>query len=316
MGIQQKVANILPQKDNVTLFMKKSSIKIEEVIKEILYGLYHDGVFTKKILIKGGQAIRIKEDIKHRFSVDIDASVNGEIQNPADFFVRFKRSLDNRFKRLELVIIDFKQVKKPKKPHPDAPSFWTGWLIKFKLLEEKNLNLDKDRQSIMALIPDGQASPQIIVELSEYEYCGKFEKMELSLGGAGPKAITYWYSTEMLVVEKIRAICQQHPDYLHRKKPTNRARDFYDIANLIENKIKDKKFKQFITGCAQLVDPIFAAKEVDKKIIKKIFDPTFLAEIEKGWPFVLSTIPAQSGGEFSMYVDILQEFIDLIIREF
>ena len=165
----------------------------------------------------------------------------------------------------------------------------------------------------MALIPDGQASPQIIVELSEYEYCGNFEKIELSVGRREPKTITYWYSTEMLVVEKIRAICQQHPDYPYRKKPANRARDFYDIANLIEKKIKDKQFKNFTTGCAQLIDPIFAAKKVNKKIIKKIFDPTFLAEIEKGWSFVLSTIPAQSGGEFSMYVDILQEFIDLII---
>ena len=108
--------------------MKKFSIEIEEIIKEILYGLYHDGVFTKEILIKGGQAIRIKEDIKHRFSVDIDASVSGGIQNPEDFFIRFKRSLDDRFRRFKLAIIDFKQVKKP---HPDAPSFWTGWLVKF-----------------------------------------------------------------------------------------------------------------------------------------------------------------------------------------
>ena len=290
--------------------MEKSSIKIEEVIKEVLYGLYHDGVFNRNILIKGGQAVRIKEDIKHRFSVDIDASVHGEIQNPSDFFVRFKRSLDNRFRHLHLSVIDFKPVKKPKKPRPDAPSFWTGWLVKFKLLEEENLTLDEGRQSILALIPDGQVSPQIIVELSEHEYCGSFEKLALKIENTKQEVNTYWYSTEMLVVEKIRAICQQHPDYPHRRKPSSRARDFYDIANLIEKKIKDKELESFKKKCVLLIDPIFSAKQVDKKIITKIFEPAFLTEIEKGWEFVLDTIPVNSRGKFSAYVDILQEFID------
>ena len=292
--------------------MKESSIEIDEIIREILYGLYHDGVFTKDILIKGGQAVRIKEDIKHRFSVDIDASVNGAIPDPSTFFVLFKRSLDKQFIKSNLVVIDFKQVRKPRNPHLDTPAFWTGWLVTFKLLEKENQKPDKEKQSRMAIIPDGSASPKITVELSEHEYCGDFKQMKLEIKNEPEKVSTYWYSTEMLVVEKIRAICQQHPDYPHRRKPTSRARDFYDIANLIEKKIKDKDLSNFKNKCANLIDPIFKAKQVDKKIIKKIFEPKFVAKMKEGWPLVLETTPNRGKHEFEIYVDILEEFVNSI----
>lgn len=197
--------------------MKANYFNIEEIIKEVIYTLYHEGVFDNKILIKGGQAIRIKENIKHRFSVDIDASVEGEIPDPDIFFVKFKESLDKQFSKLNLAIIDFKRVKKPKNPHPDAPVFWTGWLVTFKLLDKENLKLSSEEQSRMAIIPDGTVSPKIIVELSEYEFCGDNEVMKLRVDSEKDEATVYYYSTEMLVVEKIRAICQQHQDYQHRK---------------------------------------------------------------------------------------------------
>ena len=279
------------------------SISIESVIEQVIYGLYHDGVFTKKILIKGGQAIRIKEGIKQRLSVDIDASVKGAIPEPGSFFVRFKKSLDKQFGKLKLIVIDFKEAKRPKNPHPDAPDFWTGWKVVFKLREKNSRN---------AIVPDGSGSPKITVDLSEYEYCDDFESMELRIGSTSEKTITYWYSTEMLVVEKIRAICQQHPDYSNRRTATSRARDFYDIANLVEKKTKNQEMQGFGEKCAKLVEPIFAAKKVDKKIIKRIFEPEFVAEMSKGWPMVLNTIPSADRQEFEVYVDILQDFVDSI----
>ena len=283
----------------------KESISIDDVIEETIYGLYHDGVFTKDILIKGGQALRIKENIKERLSIDIDASVKGSVSDPDAFFVRFKKSLDRQFEKYNLVVIGFKREKRPKTPHPDAPDFWTGWQVSFKLHENVKL-----KQSKTAIIPDGSASSKIIVDLSEYEYCGDFETMELKIESEKKKVLTYWYSTEMLIVEKIRAVCQQHPDYSLRRKTTSRARDFYDMANLIKKKIKDGKISAFRRKCATLVDPIFAAKKVDKEIIKKIFEPKFVAEIGKGWPMVLETIPKRDREEFEVYVDILQDFIN------
>jgi hypothetical protein len=292
--------------------MNKHSIKIEEVIKEVIYSLYHDGVFSENILIKGGQAIRIKEKIEHRFSVDIDASVNGEIQDPDVFFIRFKKSLDKRFLKYNLVTIDFKREKKPKNPHPDAPAFWTGWLVTFKLLDKSNEGLTQEKMSRMAIIPDGIPSPKIVVELSEYEYCGDNEIMNLKIDGEIEEAVVYCYSTEMLVIEKLRAICQQHPEYPHRRKPANRARDYYDIVNLIEKKIRDKKYGEFKEKCSNLVQPIFEAKEVQEDLINKIFEKDFLEEMEKGWPLVLKTTPSEDRKEFEVYVDILKDFTEAI----
>lgn len=283
------------------------SINIEDIIEATIYGLYHDSVFTNDILIKGGQAIRIKENIRQRLSIDIDASVKGAVPDPDIFFMRFKKSLDKQFNKFNLVVIDFERTKRPKKPHPDSPWFWTGWRVTFKL---------KEKGTKMAIVPDGSATPKIIVDLSEYEYCDDFEVMELKIKGTSEKISTYWYSTAMLVIEKIRAICQQHPDYpLRQTTTTSRARDFYDIANLIEKKIKNQEMPAFRKKCAELIDPIFDAKEVDKEIIKKIFEPNFIAEMSKGWPMVLKTIPTADREEFEVYVDILQDFLNSIRRK-
>ena len=139
-----------------------------------------------------------------------------------------------------------------------------------------------------------------------------YQAAYLKIRNERKKATVYWYSTEMLVVEKIRAICQQHPNYPHRRKTTNRARDFYDIANLIEKKIKNQELSNFKNKCAKLIDPIFEAKQVDKKIMKKIFEPEFITTMKEGWLLVLETIPNRKKREFEIYVDILEEFINSI----
>lgn len=288
--------------------MNNNSFNIEEIIKEVIFTLYHEGVFNNKILIKGGQAIRIKEDIKHRFSVDIDASVEGEISDPDIFFIKFKRSLDKQFSKFNIIIIDFKREKKPKNPHPDAPAFWTGWLVTFKLLDKENESLPFEIQSKMAIIPNGTISPKIIVELSEYEYCGDSEVMKLKIDNERDEATVFCYSTEMLVVEKIRAICQQHPDYPHRKTTANRARDYYDIVNLIEKKIKEKKYNEFKEKCTKLIKPIFEAKQVNIELLTKIYDPKFLEKMKSGWGLVLKTTPNEERKDFDIYVDILKDF--------
>ena len=279
------------------------TIHIEEIIERTIYGLYHDGVFTQNILIKGGQAIRIKEGITQRFSIDIDASVKGAISDPGMFFVAFKKSLERQFQKSNLSVIDFKKTKRPKKAHPDAPDFWTGWQVTFKLRD----NTGSDKK--MAITPDGSGSPKIVVDLSEYEYCDDFEQMELKIKSENLGVISYWYSTEMLVIEKIRAICQQHPDYPFRRTPASRARDFYDIANLIRKKIKNQEMPTFRQKCAELIDSIFDAKKVDRALIKKIFEPEFIAKMSTGWPMVLNTIPAAKREDFAVYVDILRDFI-------
>src|SRR6201984_2656483 len=62
----------------------------------------------------------------------------------------------------------------------------------------------------------------------------------------------------MLAVEKLRAICQQLPQYELRGYPTARARDFYDIYRIVN----DRGVDLCTAGNSQLFSPIFAAKKV------------------------------------------------------
>jgi len=70
----------------------------------------------------------------------------------------------------------------------------------------------------------------------------------------------------MIAIEKLRAICQQMPDYPLRRHPTARARDFYDIHLIAATSGMD-----FSTPAnLELTRQIFAAKEVPLEFLGRI----------------------------------------------
>jgi len=89
----------------------------------------------------------------------------------------------------------------------------------------------------------------------------------------------YVYSPEMILLEKIRSICQQMPNYKFRSNPTPRARDFFDIYTV------DRHFRPnlLLTKNLKLLRNIFAAKEVPLGLMKDIdkykgyHEPDFIA---------------------------------------
>ena len=109
-------------------------------------------------------------------------------------------------------VIDFKASKRPKRLRDGFPEWWGGWACEFKLVgrEHRKKTLETRRKN--ALIPEGANSSKIMMDLSEHEYCGK--RRAKTLRGARITA----YSREMLILEKLRAICQQHPDYPYRQQ--------------------------------------------------------------------------------------------------
>ncbi|MBK9319186.1 MAG: hypothetical protein IPM91_10405 [Bacteroidetes bacterium] len=68
-----------------------------------------------------------------------------------------------------------------------------------------SLEIDTVRRNAIPIKPDG--STKFTVDISKYEYVGRKEKRELD------GSIVYVYSPAMLVLEKLRAICQQLPEY-------------------------------------------------------------------------------------------------------
>ncbi len=100
------------------------------------------------------------------------------------------------------------------------------------------------------------------VEISKYEYCGDTVRIELD------DIPVELYSPAMLVFEKLRAICQQMPNYRDRANPTPRPRDFYDIETVM-GRLKPDLFSA--ENLARLGE-VFRAKEVPLELLDLIPD--------------------------------------------
>lgn len=116
---------------------------------------------------------------------------------------------------------------------PDEKPWWGGYEVSFKLIEREKYHFFKNspkkmRDQALAL---GTGSKRTFkIDLSKCEYTkGKAE------GEIGHFAI-YVYTPEMIAVEKLRAICQQMPEYPHTGNKKARARDFYDIYHVVTSR--------------------------------------------------------------------------------
>jgi hypothetical protein len=76
----------------------------------------------------------------------------------------------------------------------------------------------------------------------------------------------------MVVYEKLRAICQQLPEYTNkiRQKSRPRARDFFDIYSIVTAlKLKSKLLD---TANLEILKAMFAAKQVPVELLFQISD--------------------------------------------
>ena len=148
-------------------------------------------------------------------------------------------------------------------PHQQA--WWGGYELNFKLIEEPKFkafsgSLETVRRNALVVGPEQQR--KFSVDMSKYEYCeGKVER-ELD------SYTIYVYSPAMIVVEKLRAICQQMPEYGLRSQPSARARDFYDIWRVMTVTRLNLATPEII----ELAKRIFDAKKVPVALLAKVSD--------------------------------------------
>ena len=112
------------------------------------------------------------------------------------------------------------------------------------------------------------------------------------------------YSRELMVLEKLRAICQQHPDYPYRLSK-NRSRDFFDIYELT----KDAE-DEFAMSCQSHLKKVFEAKEVPLTLLASFWDDSFIDEQRRGFDQVRDTV-AGDVQKFDVYV----EHVRFLVRE-
>jgi len=253
-------------------------MRIEEVITEAVLAVYSDLKLAEHVYLKGGAALRLLDELNTRLSMDADFSLDHPLENAEEFFDTIHHSLVRRFDPHHFDILDFRHRRKPEKAHPDKPEWWGGWICEFKLAHASFRGETLEIRRRNALVPAGTKKSTIPLDISDHEYCGKGRRKVV--GGIE----IHGYTRELLVLEKLRAICQQHPDYPY-SKDKNRARDFYDILQLTQE-IDEK----FIDTCRQEIGKVFGAKEVPLAFLKSLWDDDFTDTFARGFDEVRETV--------------------------
>lgn len=215
--------------------MKPEAIKR---LKELaVTAIFADDFLFERLVFKGGNALSLIYGLSERASFDLDFSIPGQFEaaEMPQIEAQLKQTLKNQFRQAGYEVFDFAFTEKPHKIAEEVKDFWGGYAVEFKLIEFKKYqehkgNRERMRRNAVAIGKKG--STKIEIDISKYEICDG--KQEEELNGYP----IYVYSPAMLVLEKMRAICQQTEAYrqvITTHKPRARARDFYDIHLLMSH---------------------------------------------------------------------------------
>ncbi|MDY6787350.1 MAG: nucleotidyl transferase AbiEii/AbiGii toxin family protein, partial [candidate division WOR-3 bacterium] len=233
--------------------------------RKIIVALFSDDYLMDKLVLKGGSAIDLVYKIDQRSSIDLDFSMEDDFKNSEMITAGKKiKSLINReLLRENYQIFDFKFEPKPKN---NQNKNWGGYRVEFKIIEKDKFNpddLNKMRRESRPI--NKKFHKKFTVDFSKYEYIN--EKIEKNLDGY----IIYVYSVDLIIIEKIRSICQQNPEYrsiIASAVTRERARDFYDIYLLM----KDRDIDKFISDNVLTIKNVFKKKDVPLKYLLSIED--------------------------------------------
>jgi hypothetical protein len=280
--------------------------RLEEIKKLVVIAMFSDNELMDRLVLKGGNALDLIHRISTRASIDVDFSMEDDF--PAGqregFRGRMQRALKETFREAQYEVFDVKMEERPEGLTPDMADFWGGYAVEFKLIEKSkyeqfSASMEDLRRNA---IPLGQGQ-KFLIDISRFEYTAGKEMQKLD----GYRVFVY--SAEMMVCEKLRAICQQMPQYgpvVKRKRPGSaRARDFLDIHTLVTQRGLDLASEKI----RQLLAQVFAAKRVPLSLLAHIQDYRELHRTD--FPAVMATIkPGAKVREFDFYFDFVLSLVE------
>jgi predicted nucleotidyltransferase component of viral defense system len=275
----------------------KAPTDFRKIRATAIIAIFSVDILFNKVALKGGNALTLVYGMGARTSLDLDFSIEADFEDFDDVQRRVFGALIDRYGAEDFSVFDLKFEKKPAVVHEGQSPRWGGYTISFKLMEKERFkafsrNLAGAQREALVVGPDQRRI--FTIDLSKHEYTkGKKE------AHVDDFAI-YVYSPEMIVIEKIRAICQQMPEYGQRGYTTPRARDFFDI-HLVLSKINiDLASEQNL----DLARAIFEAKEVPLGLIPKI--STQREFHRQDWENVRAST-AEALKDFDYYFDFVVE---------
>lgn len=195
--------------------------------------LFSDDTLFDLIVLKGGNALNLVYKISSRTSLDLDFSLEEDFPDVQDAIHRMLSALQETFSSVGLVVFDGKfEVRPATAGAGQDDARWGGYRLSFKLIERDRYadlkgNLSAIRREAVEVGPEHLRT--FNVEFSKFEYCSGKTELELD------DYTIQVYSPVMLAIEKLRAICQQMPEYRLARHAHPRARDFFDIHELVTN---------------------------------------------------------------------------------
>lgn len=191
--------------------------------------MFSDDDLMNRLVLKGGNLLDLIFNISTRSSLDVDFSIDGDFDEPIDVLQdKIGKGLTSAFIDEDFVVFDVAVRDVPPEITDDFKPFWGGYRVEFKIIEKERFgDLHSNWESLQrSAISVGQrGSTKFKIDLSKHEYCD--EKKRVDLDGY----VIFTDTPEMVVCEKLHAICQQMPEYaeLVKSHRSGRARDFVDI---------------------------------------------------------------------------------------
>lgn len=238
-------------------------MNLKEICRLVIVALFSDNELMEKFVLKGGNALDVIYNIGTRSSVDVDLSIPDDFTDVKDAQRRIFKSLRDRFAASGYVVFDETFAPRPSVVRTGESIRWGGYQVEFKIIDRESFEKHKDdlnklRRNAAVVAPGMHRKFKI--DISKYEFCEPKQETELD------DFTIYVYSLPMMAIEKLRAICQQMPEYGLRQHPCPRARDFYDIHTIIRAGDFDVASPENV----ELVRHIFEAKEVPLNLLAKI----------------------------------------------
>lgn len=261
--------------------MNKNNIallnKLKEFRKLVIIAIFSNDELGSIFSLKGGSALDLVYNITYRTSIDVDIAMKDDI--PDENFDRIKNLLNSTLQETfnenepPYSIFDFKFEKRPFKIEKDKKHFWGGYKVEFKIrkglypyIETQN----SQKASREAEVIDFSQGKKFEIDISKFEFItpSKLEQLD--------DYTIRVYSLEMIIYEKLRAICQKLPNYNYAHKTiTPRPKDFYDIFMIMKN----QSHLIFENLDLSLLEKIFEQKDVPltllfeiKNFKKEVFD--------------------------------------------
>ncbi len=274
----------------------------EEIRRHAIVAMFSDDVLMERLVLKGGNAISIVLGLSPRVSLDLDFSMEGDFSDPDDARRRIERALSGRFDSAGYTVFDLKFEPRPLRPAEGRPKTWGGYSIDFRLLEKAkygSLPTADDRRRNALVVGPGQARV-FHIDISKHEHCRAKERARLD------PYVVYVYTPTAIVIEKLRALCQQLPDYKYigDKLRRPRPRDFFDIYTIMKARPIDLLTPENL----ELARNIFSAKDVPLGFLGKLEGQKAFHELE--FRAVQDTVPGATE-PFDVYFNWV---LDLIRR--